>query len=99
MRMNFGAKPLLYPMPVLIIATFGEDGTPNAMNAAWGGMADTQLISICLADHKTTRNIFARKAFTVSMADVENMAAADYVTATAFEGGITQALKYYDLYN
>ena len=36
MRKNFGAKPLLYPMPVFIIATYGEDGTPNAMNAAWG---------------------------------------------------------------
>lgn len=79
MRTNFGPKPLLYPMPVLIIGTYGEDGTPNAMNAAWGGMADTDRISICLADHRTTRNIFARKAFTVSMADAENVTAADYV--------------------
>lgn len=36
MRKNFGAKPWLYPQPVLIIATYGEDGTPDAMNAAWG---------------------------------------------------------------
>lgn len=27
MRKSFGPKPLLYPMPVLIIATYGEDGT------------------------------------------------------------------------
>ena len=79
MRHNFGPKPLLYPMPVFIIGTYGEDGIPNAMNAAWGGMADTKLLSVCLADHKTTRNIFARKAFTVSMADAENVIAADYV--------------------
>ena len=79
MRKNFGPKPLLYPMPVFIIATYGEDGTPNAMNAAWGGIADTEIIGICLGDHKTTRNIFARKAFTVSMADAENVVAADYV--------------------
>lgn len=79
MRKNFGPKPMLYPMPVLILTTYGEDGTPNAMNAAWGGIADTELISICLSDHKTTRNIFARKAFTVSMADAENLVAADYV--------------------
>lgn len=79
MRHNFGPKPLLYPMPVFIIATYGEDGTPNAMNAAWGGMADTEIIGICLGDHKTTRNIFAQKAFTVSMADAENVVAADYV--------------------
>ena len=34
MRKNFGAKPWLYPQPVLIIATYGEEGTPDAMNAA-----------------------------------------------------------------
>lgn len=79
MRKNFGAKPMCYPMPVYIIGTYNADGTPNAMNAAWGGIADTQLISICLADHRTTRNIFARKAFTVSMADAEHVVAADYV--------------------
>ena len=79
MRKNFGPKPMMYPMPVLILGTYGEDGTPNAMNAAWGGIADTELISICLGDHKTTRNIFARKAFTVSMADAEHVVAADYV--------------------
>lgn len=79
MRHNFGSKPLLYPMPVFIIATYNDDGTPNAMNAAWGGIADTELISICLGEHRTTRNILARKAFTVSMADEQNMMAADYV--------------------
>jgi len=79
MRRNFGPKPLLYPMPVFIIATYNPDGTPNAMNAAWGGTADTELISICLGEHRTTRNIFERKAFTVSMADAENVVAADYV--------------------
>jgi flavin reductase (DIM6/NTAB) family NADH-FMN oxidoreductase RutF len=42
MRHNFGAKPLLYPMPVFIIATYNDDGTANAMNAAWGGIADTE---------------------------------------------------------
>lgn len=36
MKKNFGAKPMLYPMPVLIIGTYDEKGVPNAMNAAWG---------------------------------------------------------------
>ena len=80
MRKNFGAKPYLYPQPVLIIATYGEDGTPDAMNAAWGGISDENRISICLsAGHKTVRNILARKAFTVSMADVDHVVACDYV--------------------
>ena len=80
MRKNFGPKPMCYPMPVYIIGTYGSDGTPNAMNAAWGGISEEQEISICVsADHKTTENILARKAFTVSMATAGQMAACDYV--------------------
>ena len=80
MRKNFGAKPILYPQPVFIIATYGADGTPNAMNAAWGGLSEENEITICIsADHKTTENIKKRKAFTVSMATAEYVAACDYV--------------------
>lgn len=80
MRKNFGAKAMCYPMPVYIICTYGTDGTPNAMNAAWGGISEETEISICVsADHKTTENILARKAFTVSMATAKYMAACDYV--------------------
>ena len=80
MRKNFGAKPMCYPMPVYIIGTYNENGTPNAMNAAWGGISEEQEISICIsADHKTTENILARKAFTVSMATAKYMTACDYV--------------------
>ena len=80
MRKNFGAKPMCYPMPVFIIGTYGADGTPNAMNAAWGGISEDTEISICISeDHKTTENILARKAFTVSMATAGQMVACDYV--------------------
>lgn len=80
MRKNFGAKTICYPMPVYIIGTYGADGTPNAMNAAWGGISEEAEISICVdAAHKTTENILARKAFTVSMATAKYMAACDYV--------------------
>ena len=80
MRKNFGANPHLYPMPVLIIATYGKDGTPDAMNAAWGCIADTNRIVMYLAaEHKTVKNILERKAFTVSMADADHVVEADYV--------------------
>ena len=49
MRKNFGAKPMCYPMPVYIIGTYGADGTPNAMNAAWGGISEEAEISICIS--------------------------------------------------
>ena len=80
MRKSLGAKPMMYPMPVLIIATYGEDGTPDAMNAAWGGIADSNKISLALStSHRTVANILARRAFTVSMGDAEHAVACDYV--------------------
>ena len=79
MRKNFGAKPYTYPQPVFILAAYGEDGTPCAMNAAWGGISEGDEISMCIsAGHKTTKNILARGAFTVSMADKAHLAC-DYV--------------------
>lgn len=80
MRKNFGAKTWMYPMPVLIIGTYDECGNPNAMNAAWGGIYDTGLLMVCLADdHKTTENINKTGAFTVSFATVDTVVACDYV--------------------
>ncbi len=80
MRKNFGAKPCLYPQPVFIIATYGEDGTADAMNAAWGGISEATEISMCLSPgHKTVKNILSRGAFTVSMATAETVVACDYV--------------------
>lgn len=80
MRKNFGAKPLSYPQPVFIIAAYDENGTPNAMNAAWGGISEMNEISLCLSNnHKTVKNILHSKAFIISMADAGHVAACDYV--------------------
>ena len=80
MRKNFGPKPMCYPMPVYIIGTYNADGTPNAMNAAWGGISEEQEITICVdSGHKTAENLLARKAFTVSMATAQYLTACDYV--------------------
>ena len=53
MRKNYGAKPFSYPQPVFIIAAYDENGLPNAMNAAWGGISEMKEISIASA--KDTR--------------------------------------------
>ena len=80
MRKNFGVKPMVYPMPVFIIGTYGEGDVPNAMNAAWGGISEENEISICISeDHKTTENILSRRAFTISMATADFVSACDYV--------------------
>ncbi len=79
MRKNFGVKPFLAPQPVLIIATYDENGNPNAMNVAWGGMCAANEVMISLGSHLTTDNIMKTKAFTVSIANGKNVAACDYV--------------------
>ena len=78
-RVDFGAKPLLYPMPVLIIGTYDENGVPDAMNAAWGCITDMNEISISMSSHKTTENLAKTGAFTVSMATEDTVVACDYV--------------------
>lgn len=73
MRKNFGTKSWFYPLPVLVIGTYDENGNPDAMNAAWGGLYDADKVVLCLsAGHKTTKNIRAKGAFTVSFADDTN---------------------------
>lgn len=67
-------------MPVLIVGTYDETGAPNAMNAAWGGIYDTNLVMVCLADdHKTTENIKKMGAFTLSFATAKTVVPCDYV--------------------
>lgn len=80
MRKDFGVKSWFYPLPVLIIATYDENGNADAMNAAWGGLYDSNQVILCLsADHKTTKNIHLKKAFTVSFADASHVVESDYV--------------------
>ena len=80
MRKNLGANPYVYPQPVLIVATYGEDGTADAMNVAYGGIVNSNRIQINIGvRHKTSDNIKLRNAFTVGIADEKNLVAADYV--------------------
>lgn len=80
MRKNFGVKTWLYPMPVLIIGTYDEAGNANVMNAAWGGIYDTNQIAVCIdPGHKTAENLQLRRAFTVSIGIASQVTACDYV--------------------
>lgn len=79
MRKDLGVQPAVFPMPVLMVAAYDENGVVNVMNAAWGMVCDHDKIALFLdEDHKTTKNIKAVKAFTVSIADKEHMDAADF---------------------
>ena len=76
---SFGPKPWVLPQPVLIIGTYNEDGTPNAMNAAWGGQWDAKEIMICMGTHATTENLARCADFTVAFATKDTMVASDFV--------------------
>ena len=69
----------IFPMPVLMIATYNEDGTVDVMNAGWGMMLERDYVVLNLTEtHKTVKNIKNRKAFTVSIADANHVVEADY---------------------
>ena len=79
MRTKLNITEGIFPMPVLMIATYNEDGSVNVMNAAWGTMQARNMVALNLdEDHKTVGNIMARKAFTVSIADAAHVTEADY---------------------
>ena len=80
MRRNLGVKPALYPMPVFILATYNDDGTPNAMTAAWGGISEENEVTICISeDHQTTFNIEKRNAFSINIGDADHGKECDYL--------------------
>ena len=80
MKKNFGNKNWMFPMPVLMIATYDEGGTPDVMNAAWGGITLEDEITICIdTSHKTWSNIASKKAFTVAFGTADTAAQCDYL--------------------
>ena len=76
---SFGQKAWVLPQPVLIIGTYNNDGTPNAMNAAWGGQWDSKEIMISMGAHATTENLARCDEFTVAFATKDTMVASDFV--------------------
>lgn len=79
MKKEIKTHDAIFPMPVLLVATYNEDGTVNVMNAAWGTMVNMHTVALNLTEtHKTVKNIKARGAFTVSLADADHLVEADY---------------------
>ncbi len=79
MLKDLGVKPYAFPMPVLMISTYNEDGSVDVMNMAWGGICAENMVALNIdEDHKTSQNIKRTGAFTLSIADVEHIEAADF---------------------
>ena len=101
MRKSIKTTEAIFPMPVLLVATYNEDGSVDVMNAAWGTMMSRDTVILNLTEtHKTVKNIKARKAFTVSIADAAHTTEADYLgvvsgndTKNKFENSGLTAVK------
>ena len=79
MKKDLGVVQAVYPMPVLMVAAYGEENKVNVMNAAWGMICSADKIALFIdEEHKTTQNLLKKKAFTVSIADRAHMDVADF---------------------
>ena len=82
MNLSLPPRTILLPSPVLIIGTYGPDGKPNIMNAAWGGIASSKppCISVSLREATLTyHNIKETEAFTVNIPSEKYLKEADFV--------------------
>ena len=79
MKKQIKTTEAIFPMPVLLISTFNEDGSVDVMNAAWGTMIDRDVVALNLSEtHTTVKNIKARKGFVVHIADAKHVVEADW---------------------
>jgi flavin reductase (DIM6/NTAB) family NADH-FMN oxidoreductase RutF len=82
MHQSLGAKPILFPLPVLMVSTYDQEGTPNLMNAAWGGVCSSQPPCVTISirpERHTYAAIIERKSFTIGIPSADYMKQADYV--------------------
>lgn len=80
MKKSLGVKPFIFPMPVVMISTYNEDDSVNSMAMSWGGICSPNMVALNInSEHKTSINIMERRAFTLSIADVDHVKEADYL--------------------
>lgn len=81
MKKSLGAKTLVYPTPVLVVCTYDNEGNPNAMTAAWGGICCSAPPCVAVSLRKATYsydNLMLKKAFTINIPSEKYIKEADY---------------------
>ncbi|RLB88418.1 MAG: flavin reductase family protein [Deltaproteobacteria bacterium] len=82
MKRSIGAKTIVYPAPVLIVATYDKDGKANAMTAAWGGICCSKPPCVTVSLRKATYSydcIVHSKAYTLNIPSQKYLKEADYL--------------------
>ena len=79
MKQPIKVTEAIFPMPVLLVATYNEDGTIDVMNAAWGTMVDRERVALNLTEtHRTVENIKRTRGFVIQIADAAHVVEADW---------------------
>lgn len=80
MKKEIKKAPGIFPMPVLMIGTYNEDGSVDVMNAAWGMAQSMTNLKLCLTEsHKTVKNMKRTMACTVALGTKDLMTESDYL--------------------
>ena len=80
MKKELKVTPGIFPMPVLMIGTYNEDGSVDVMNAAWGMAQSMNQLKLCLTEsHKTVKNMKRTMACTVALGTKDLMIESDYL--------------------
>ncbi|MHB8075990.1 flavin reductase family protein [Desulfosporosinus fructosivorans] len=81
MKKSLGPNTLVYPTPVLVVCTYDNEGNPNAMTAAWGGICCSSPPCVAISLRKATYtygNLMSKKAFTINIPSEKYVREADY---------------------
>ena len=81
MKKSFGAKTLIYPTPVWCVGSYNQEGKPNVMTIAWGGICCSKPPCVTISIRKATYtygNIIHRQAYTLSVPSEQYAKEADY---------------------
>lgn len=80
MKKDLKAVSGIFPMPVLMIGTYNEDGSVDVMNAAWGMAQSMTHLKLCLTEsHKTVKNMKRNPYCTVALGTKDTLMQSDYL--------------------
>jgi flavin reductase (DIM6/NTAB) family NADH-FMN oxidoreductase RutF len=81
MKKSIGAKTIVYPTPVFIVGSYDQEGKPNVMTAAWGGICCSKPPCVAVSLRKATYSygcIVEQEGFTISIPSQDHVKEADY---------------------
>ncbi len=81
MKKSIGSRTIAFPTPTWVVGTYDQEGKPNLMTAAWGGICCSKPPCVYVSLRKATYthgNIMRRQAYTISIPSENYVQEADY---------------------